>query len=340
MKTVLRAKLLTSVSAAAIVVTICAADARAQSTPPHPYSFNIFVQGGYAISGGNDTPFAEIAPGTTPGTVATVDSGNGFTGKVGGGVHLPGPWSAQFAYTGLRTDNKKSTGTFPSNSTVVSVLAGGRTFGGVPGIGTSWARASVVSKTHADVFDFQAGYDVGLGAGISGTILGGVRFGSFNQETDVAMFTVAGSPSAVASRHSRFEGIGPTLGFKGAMPLVVGWPGLGIEGSVLAGALFGDVHSTSTGAFIPPTATGAIFSHTVDKHTVSPNAEAELALTYTLPMPSSPVSFQLAAGYQVMFYGHVRDTANGASRTGTEHFGSVTDDLLYHGPFARLQANF
>ena len=330
-----RTKLLTSVSAAAVVALVGASAAAAQSAPPKPYSVDLFIQGGYAFSSGNDTPFAEVRSGgfgSPAKAILGVDSGDGWDGKVGGAVHFMNVWSAQLAYTGLRTRRSVGTGNYTPSFPLVTVLAGGVVGG--PGVGTSWNRASVRSDTRADIIDFQAGYDIGLGD-ISTTVLGGVRFGSFDQKTDATFFTSSGTPIVDNTRHSRFQGIGPTLGAKAEMPLPVPVAGIGIEGSVVGGVLFGQVKSQTSAQFLP---SGALLSHNVSKDTASPNVDAELALTYGMPVGGAKL--QLAAGYQMSYYGSVRDSANGASSTGSEHFGSTTDDLLYHGPFVRLKASF
>jgi hypothetical protein len=332
-----RRKLLTGVSAAAIVVLVGASDAKAQASAPQPVSFDLFVQGGYGFAGDNSTPFAEVRSGgfqSPARSVLNVGSGDGWNGKVGGAVHFMNVWSAQLAYTGLRSTRTLGTPTYTPSFPLVSVLAGGFTNPGFAGVGTSWNRATVRTETRADVIDFQAGYDVGLG-GVSTTLLGGLRFGSFNQDTAVTLFDTSGGAEVNDQRQARFQGIGPTLGAKAEMPLPVPVAGVGIEGAILAGVLFGEVRSQTTGMF---TNGNLQRPRNFSKDTVSPNVDAELALTYGMPVGGA--TMQLAAGYQVSYYGGVRDTANGASSTGSEQFGSTTDDLLYYGPFIRLKMHW
>jgi outer membrane protein OmpA-like peptidoglycan-associated protein len=330
MKMDFRRKLLTGVAATALIVLVGAGDARAQAPAPQPYSFDLFLQGGRAFSADNTTPIGQLF---TTHQILTADSGNGWNGKIGGSVHFMNVWSAHLTYSGLRAKNTTNTPNFHTTAfPLYSVLGGG--FVGSPGIGTSWNREVVKTTTRADILDFQAGYDIGLGGGIRTTLLGGLRFGSFNQETDATLFSFAGAAQATDKRHSRFQGIGPTIGANVAMPLPVA--GLGVEGSVLAGALFGEVRSSTAVTFTPPTS--PLLPRNFSKDHVSPNVDAELALTYTMPAPGAVL--ELAAGYQVNFYGGVRDTANGASIFPAQHFGSTTDDLLYHGPFARLKVRF
>jgi len=296
--------------------------------------WSYFLQGGFAIDpSANTLPYAQFyGPDLRVNPTSTqfpflVGSGQGIDFRGGIAAHFNSPWSARLAYTGLRTWKKGDTGQFP-NYAVVSVLPNGDTPGST-GIGSSWNEAKVKTRVAADVADFQAGYDVGLGDDISTTLVAGVRYGDIYQKTHVAILDSGRVLQFFNDRRSNFTGTGITVGIEAAAPLF--GDGFGVSGSVLGGALFGVLSSRTTGANTdnPPDPVIPRFFH--DKKTAA-TLNADLALTYG---PSDWQGVSFALGYQLSYYAGVRDTRNGSSGNGLAVYGSTGANLIDQGPFFR-----
>lgn len=303
-----------------------------------PIKWNVFVQGGFAVDGSSGLPYAQYygpdlqsAPSSTV-YPFTVGSGSGF--DIGGGVsaHFDNPWSANLAYTGLRSSKSGDTGQY-GDYAVVSVLPNGYK-AGEPGVGTSYNEAKVKTDVAADVIDFQAGYDVGLGEGISGTVLGGLRYAQISQNTHVGILDLGGFLEYSDHRDSKYWGLGPTVGLKASMPFEDS--GFGVSGSLVGGLLIGQLKSDTDGA---DSSGRPVNPRNISSTSLAETINSEVALTYMMPSgPFQDVSF--AAGYQVAYYAGVRDTRNGSSGNGAAVYGSVHDDLLDHGPFLRISYGF
>ena len=324
MRSAFKTKLLCGGAVIALLATVDGTQAQAQGQPPGSWSF--FFEGGYAIGSNstNNTTYADIGNGAggSTGTNFKVDAGNGFVGRAGATWQFTDRWSGRFAYTGLRANGRGDTGAFAS-SVVYTVL----------GKGTSYvARGIVSTHTTVDMADLQIGYDVGLGSiGVGGdiqaTLLGGLRYGDFSQRINGIFPFVGGAGLQTDLRNGTFRGAGPTLGATASLPI---GSGFAVEGTVLGGALIGRLSSN--------TLEGGEQVGAVSKNGVAGTFDGQLALTYTLP--TAP-SVQLAAGYQAFYEVGVRDSS-GIDLSVTPHtsFGSTRDDLLFHGPFARLKVTF
>ncbi|HYM33196.1 MAG TPA: Lpg1974 family pore-forming outer membrane protein [Candidatus Cybelea sp.] len=350
MNSTLRTKLLGGVAAVSLITLVGAQDASAQTAKPG--SFSMFVQGGYDFGGSstNDLVFAEgirLDRNNTAGVIGasqpvgsgtgshpfTVSPNHGLSGRVGGAYQINDRWSIRGSYTGLRASKRGNSGALKTqngNAGVFTVLGNGTTDTGSV---TSSFAATVKTRIRADVVDLQAGYDVGLGGTVNATVLGGIRFGEFNQNTDVTLLqSNLTTPQAFQHRSSTFFGVGPTLGAQVTAPI---GGGFGVEGGVLGGLLRGHQTTKTDGQFAND-GDPLQQQRFKDDHWAE-TANAEAALTFILPVGSGAV--QIAAGYEAMWFLGVRDTRNGISVTNST-FGSHHDDLFFHGPFVRVGGTF
>ncbi|HYM33198.1 MAG TPA: Lpg1974 family pore-forming outer membrane protein [Candidatus Cybelea sp.] len=353
-----KARLLAGVAAVALATLVHAKDATADGLPDEyrfgaakPGQWSVTLQGGYNFGGArtNDLTFAEAFTGTSASSATPFGASlkRGWNGRLGAAYQFTDRWSGKFLYTGLRAHGRGATPrslshTTNTNGTTntfgnVNTVLGARTANGGLVTGTG---AVVKTRLRADLFDFQAGYDVGLGPQMGATLLGGLRIARFDQHTDVSIFGEEGeTDTSLATRNSRFFGVGPTLGAKVAMALGSTGPtsGFGIEGGVLGGLLYGTQTTTIRHQFGDGTPDERLLDQQVDKRHLAESVEADAALTYAFGLGASTV--QVAAGYEFMWFAGVRDTRNGASITNST-FGSHHDDLFFHGPFLRLTGNF
>lgn len=337
MKTNFKCKLLVGTAAVALFAAAPGRDAIAQyvSGGQAPGTFSASAEGGYAIGTSTNNSVWGEAPagyhgdpepyGAVP---LSVGGGDGFVGRAALGYQYDPHWSFGIMYTGLRTSQSSG------QNGLLATVQGGGTKWGHPQTGYN---GSVKTSIAADIVDFQVGYDYGLGRGGIATALIGIEYGRFGQKTDVTMHQGCGyscDPSAGTDRNSTFSGVGPTLGVKGQMPLTGDVRhGLGLVGQVQGGVLFGSLDSDTTAyGLYDPT------SRDIDHDRTAETVQAQLGLTYAVHVGASS-DLQLALGYQVMYFAGVRDSRNGVSEVGAT-YGSETDDLLYHGPFARLTLNF
>ena len=286
MRLSLRTKLLSGAAAVGLLVAIDSTNARAQWA--HPGAISLFVEGGNVNGSStiNNTTYADLSNGAggATGTSYTVNAGDGFIGRIGGGYQITDRFSARLAYTGLRANSHSQTPHF-ATSRVYTVLGTGSSSG---------VRAVVSTHTTVDIVDFQVGYDVGLGnidiGGIGGdiqaTLLGGLRYGDFSQRIN-AVFPFSGSGQETDLRNSTFRGGGPTIGATVTLPIGYGFA---IENSILGGLLVGELTSN--------TQQDNFQGRHTTKHGVAGTFDGQLALTYTIPtLPS----VQFAAGYQVSY---------------------------------------
>lgn len=299
---------------------------------------DLSVEGGY-LMGSGDLPYAQYHDGVKN-YAFKVDPGNGWSGSFAANARFDDGTNVRATYTHTSSSQTAATGSYDGSNTpypwpVWNIL--GFLNNRLPNGATSYNSSTVSTDLHADIVDLQAGHDVGLGTEGEFMLLGGLRIADFEQNTSADLFCSrpAGSsgpggcstPSLVVSQHrgSRFNGFGPSIGAN--YNDAVGTQGFGVFGSVLASALLGK-QSTSTWAKFGGTSSNSLYA---DKH-IAFTVDARLGLSYT--MPDCPVV--LAAGYQVSLLDRVRDTANAASATGSDHFGNHQAELLYHGPFLRL----
>jgi outer membrane protein OmpA-like peptidoglycan-associated protein len=338
-------KLLVGTAAVALFAVAGGQEAAAQyvSGGQAPGTVSVSVEGGYAIgTSTNNTTWGEAGPyyysdirsnviQQSPYSALSSGNGDGFIGRAAIGWQYDPQWSFGIMYTGLRS-TKSASGKAGSLNTVL---------GSPSTTGAYSAKGTVSTKFRADVVDFQAGYDFGLGLGGGvGTALVGLEYGHFVQKIDVDIGgTQSGSPINVgSSRRSIYSGAGPTLGLKGQIPLTGDMRnGFGVTGQAMGGLLIGRLESDSSSYYYNGGSPGTSSTSTI-RTRVAETANGQLALTYTAPVGAAS-SVQLALGYQVVYFGGIRDSANLGSVVGAS-YGSAHDDLLYHGPFLRLTMNF
>ncbi|HZU62359.1 MAG TPA: Lpg1974 family pore-forming outer membrane protein [Novosphingobium sp.] len=310
----------------------------AQEAPVTTPRLNVFVEGTYIFNNNaNRLPYAQyFGPNVrgqeyTNAYPYTVGSGKGYEISAGVALRVAPHVSLGLAYTGLRTNQSGDTGMFPDFA-INTLLAGGRGRGGNPGIATSYNDAHVKTSVAGDVFDFNAGYDVGLGAN-EVTLIGGFRYAEFHQNTDAWLYDSEGGLVTNAHRRSRFSGVGPELGLKGEHSFGPGV--ISLEGSVLGSLLFGEQRSFTNGAWVDSEGYDPLDSHLVAHSHVAKTLDAEVGLTFHGSRERNHGA-ALTVGYKVNYYGGVVDTANGSSGDGKEFYGKTSADLLVHGVFVRL----
>ena len=286
---------------------------------------DLMVQGGYSF-GSSDLTYGQFYDYTAPGGANygfDVDTGDGFNGKAGVDARFEGGWHFGLIYSGIRTSEKANSGTF-DNSNVGFSWPVNNVLGNSA---TSYNEISVKTDVHVNVVDLTIGRDVGLG-GNTLVVTSGLRYGSIEQITKTDLWCSAfkcGTRSLENSDQlkSTYTGYGPILGASYSMPISTN--GLSAFGSVLGSILYGEQKTSRWDSG------SATTTRNNDKH-FAYTADAEAGISYKLP--SHPMT--LSMGYQVTYMDRVRDTTNGTGYTGTESYGSSKDDILYHGPFARL----
>ncbi|HWU03318.1 MAG TPA: Lpg1974 family pore-forming outer membrane protein, partial [Novosphingobium sp.] len=204
------------------------------------------------------------------------------------------------------------------------------------GVATSYNQARIHTETAGDIFDFNAGYDVGLGEGATATISAGVRYAEFHQSSTVNLFYNDSEQETTAHRRSQFTGVGPELGAKAEYAF--GHQGFSVEGSVLGSILFGRQKSLTSGTWTNydgSSENDPLGSRQLNKASTAKTVNAEVGLTYNAQSGLTRGA-ALTFGYKVSYYAGVVDTGNGSSGDGLGRYGKVSDDILSHGPFIRL----
>lgn len=281
---------------------------------------DLMLEGGYSFGSG-DLPYAQYYDydGNSRNDTFRTDPGNGWNGSVGITGKFEGGWTTSLIYTGIRTSRSGSTPNYNYDNTgidfpVDNILGPSS---------TSYNQITVSTKVKADSFDLNVGHDVGLGSAGNVTLIGGVRYGVYQQNTTTSIFDSDPNLESTETRSSRYQGVGPELGANYTVPFSDS--GFGFFASALGSLLYGKQTTDSTGAWDETTSyTNKHFAYTAD---------AKAGFSYKLP--DHPL--QIMAGYSVSWLGRVRDSANESSYDGdTTSVGSRSDNLLYHGPFVRL----
>ncbi len=301
---------------------------------------DVSAEGGYLIGNG-DLPYAQYDDHVKD-YAFKVGPGSGWSGKFELNGRFESGWNISASYMHSETTKSAATPSFNSTNTPVSWpvwnVLGFQNDSGSSGA-TSYNSATVSTKVHADVIDFEAAHDVGLGIDGDFMLLGGLRIADYEQRTSMDLFcsqppgSTSGSGctprelEVAQNRGSRFSGFGPQVGAKYSVP-VSDW-GIGFFSSGIVSALLGKQETNTTSLFDGDSPT---LSHFHDHH-VAFTFDARAGLSYT--MPNCPMI--IALGYQVSWMNGVRDSQNEASASGSSaSFGSPHADLLYHGPFLRL----
>ncbi len=218
------------------------------------------VEGGY-LSGNGDLPYAQFDDGTKN-YAFKVSPGNGWSGKFEVNGRFESGWNISASYMHSETTKSAATPSFDGSNSAADYpvwnILGFQNNSNTPGA-TSYNSATVSTKVHADVIDFEAGHDVGLGFDGNLMLLGGLRIADYEQRTSMDLFCsrprevrgpvaaprrlsksrrIAAPGSAVLGRNSA-----PNIPFRS----LIG--GIGFFGSGIVSALLGKQETNTTSLF-------------------------------------------------------------------------------------------
>ena len=314
-----RLKLLTTVSAAALVVAVASDPARAEDRP----SWVILELNSDNISGDSQD---WVFDGGTPAN-QQIRPDDGYSGKVGFVTPLQDtPYDIGIFARYGDTERDRDTAT-----------AGLRNLLGGAVSGTYTAGRASHTEEHA-IIDFEARRDIGFGADLGATKVtarGGLRFGYFDAETktNFSQPIVTVSPNALSEkRRSRFIGAGPMLGLDTLTPLT---EHIQIDLSATGALLLGDrqrrVNANQT--------VGGAGNVKDDSHSfrVVPMLEANAALGIT---PMGPGGMVVSVGVRGEAWFDVHDQRTKFNPGGTGSLGDSSADRYSWGPFIRVKIPF
>lgn len=213
----------------------------------HPFAtprFEILLEGRFLQNAGAQQVWAEsgfVSSGTDRGpfTEHMIRPGDALSGTVGLrlGLGRNSRWDLKFAYTGLRSS---------ANNAAIS----GGSIGPIPTflnlfLMGAYRYANIDMRMSASAtmneFDFEAGYDVGLGSGARMRLFGGLQIVQYRQKV-----TVTGTqtgfmvPERTQEKRTRYTGFGPQLGATLHVPVhKIGRSSIFVSGTLSGGMTIG-----------------------------------------------------------------------------------------------------
>lgn len=281
---------------------------------------SVFIElEGQRVFGASDfaTGFVPTSFLAIDGPDATVDEGDGWGGAAALGLSLGNGWSVTGRYRRLEADS--SSGPYDPG---VMAFAPGITYfpGGIP-FGVLGAETEVTSR--ASFVDVEVSKDVGIGTAQI-AVYGGVSYAEIDRDVSLACACLG---FALVMGHD-FEGVGPKVGFRGAIPLS---PAISLVGGGSVAALFGRSKFTSylDDPGFPPFA----FKDGEHRTVAALNGEAGVAVAFGVAT--------LTVGYRVDALLDALDTSQRVTKDfsdlGFPEIGDAHSDFVEHGPFARLK---
>ncbi len=219
---------------------------------------------------------------------------------------------------------------------------------------TGDVTASSSVKFQFDSIDLDVGQYVNVGTRLQTRLFGGLRYAYVKQNTSNdydATYADAADPNLFITYdeddtfNSKFNGLGPRLGFQAAYNV---YDCFGVTGSIAGSLLVGKVKSTSDQNFelnfvdndiAPPVDVPVSFSVSNDSNVwrIVPEVDARLGVNYTW-LFANQSALTLEAGYQVTQYFNAVDKIETQfSQTGgVLSTNRVTSDVGNEGPYLSL----
>lgn len=305
-------------SLVAAAAFFASAPAAAQTVATSP-GFYVEAEG-QAVFGDSDfdAGFVPVSIFAATGPKAELDEGNGAGGALTLGYVFSNGWSAAVRYRRLDASDKSGP-YFPG----IMAFAPGIPFapGGIP-FGVLDARTDVDSET--TMLDLEIAKDLAFAGGRL-ELFGGITYTSI--ERDVTITETCGCvPFSLLMGHD-FHGLGPKIGFRGGIPIN---GTISVVGGASVAALFGT--STFTSRLDDPLFPPFAFKDSDQRTVAALDGQAGLAFAIG--------TGHLTVGYRIDAVLGALDTDQRvsplASSIGFPQIGDRRDDLIEHGPFARL----
>ncbi|WP_334147488.1 Lpg1974 family pore-forming outer membrane protein [Hyphomicrobium sp.] len=247
-----------------------------------------------------------------------LDDGNGWGGAIAIGYGWRNGWSGTVRYRRLEADRSGD----PISDGVIAFAAADPLLPGGFLVGLAEARTEV--RSDMSRVDLEIASDVAF-MGARGQIFGGVTYAAINRET--AIVDTCSCAPRLLRLSSTFQGAGPKIGVRGAVPLGAA---VRLVGGASVAALIG--RSEFESASIDPLAPQGTFK---DEDTrVAAALDGEAGLAFALDAGT------LTVGYRADALIGALDTDQRVSEPfralGLPAIGDTRDDIIAHGPFVRF----
>ncbi len=339
-KTSYRRGLLVGAAAIALSTVVPAAvqSARAEDpvTAPKMWradSFWLGIEGAYQWVSGAKQPWISDGLGATlfgPQTLFSVRGDHALQGKIEIGFKINQRLDVAVAYTGLREQTKSDSRSHTNY--LYNVLGPIKSY---------YDNASVETRSHMHVVDFEVGYEIGLGARGLARIHAGIRFAQFGNSTDTQLFWPGTFNFANEFLDNKTWGIGPRLGVSGKFRLVRTRTGiLSLVGAVSGAVLFGQTTTSIDQQY----SFGPSVKYDDSSANTILNLEGKIGIAYSFPLGAWGAT--ITVGYRGSAWWNVANTEISPSATASPFqtqfpgAGSKSGNRFYHGPFASFRINF
>ena len=304
---------------AACAALLAVAPAAAQSVGTQPGLFieaegqRVFGESSFVAGLVPPTPFDLVGP------EKKLDEGQGWGGALTVGYGWSNGWTGAVRYRRLTADNDGG----PVEPGIIA-FAPQIPFipGGIP-FGVLSARTTVDSD--ASMLDFEIGKELQL-AGARLELFGGLTYASIERKAALIGDSCGCLPFALVMTHD-FQGAGPKIGFRGAVPLMNGVSLVG-GGSVAALMGISTFKSRLDDPLFPP------YQFKAEDDRIVAALEGEAGLAFAI----GPA--HLTIGYRANAMFGALDTDQRVSplvaSLGFPQIGDAHADFIEHGPFARF----
>jgi len=283
--------------------------------------FYFILEGRFAISEGDETPYAEQQISFRP---EFIDPEIGGGGHAGAGYRV-GRWDFGVFYSGLFVDGDEAISGTQYPNRFYPLLGYGKAV---------YELVSTEAEVTYHVLDFEAGYNMKLGQA-DVRLFGGFRYANLDQDVNTT-FIFTGTPYSMdEKRDVDFWGAGIRLGASASANIMGSF---GSTASASGTVLFGEQDTLTTQ---DQTLGGSSIGNTrvsrSDGRTAG-NVDGELGLTYTKDLAASSLIFIL--GYRAEGWFNVNNTGSTPPTISGKSYGTSFADQIFHGPFLRGEWRF
>lgn len=320
--------------------------------PASDWTFDFSIEGGPSFVDQSDenvyaqnVRIAALTPAGVTQSNATIEPGDGWTGRIAARFRPGQHWDYGVAYRGVASGEGDEASRLTIDPTAPSVVIPvfPDVINGVPLIGTSpivGTVATASSESQAHFIDIEAGYTMSL-SWSELRLFGGVRIANFRNSFD-ARYSLIGLVDFNINREVRYWGAGPRVGAGLDIPLSTHWT---LSGSVAGAVLFGHRETDINKSLSVPLA-GATFADSERNGggRTAATLDSEIAVTYTTER-----GFYFSVGYGMQSIFGVNDTRYRSinARASLSSLSLVTSNQgtsgghqITHGPFLRAGIRF
>ncbi len=313
-----------------------------------PQGLWVALEGSYLFASGAKQPWA-ATPSNATGSeqnLLQLDSGHALSGKIELGYRFARGFDIALSFRGLG-ESKKTDAVAGTPIEVGPGIFYPIVFDVLGPLKTFYSAATVESRSHLMVVDFEVGYDVGLGDRARARLHGGIRYARLANETKFAGSFYGNPRFATLDINNTTWGVGPRVGVDAKVKLANAGNGyVFLVGGVAGAVLFGRTQIDGTRTVASSTFFPGVSGFGSEKSNTSFNVELKLGLSYAFPLASWAAA--ITVGYNADLWWNIVNTRGANGSTGglgvsnqyQAGAGTTDGNRFYHGPYISFRINF